>query len=254
MLTAITRGVSPCMRECHLTFISRHPIDVEEAARQLEDYRRLLFDLGVYVISLPPEPELPDAVFVEDTAVVTDELAVVTTMGAAGRRREVETISALLSRYRPLAHINGSGTLEGGDVVRAGRTVFVGLSARTNAEGAGQLRAILEPYGYGVKTVEVRGCLHLSTGCAYLGRGTILANHRWVDVSPFEGFDLIDVPPSEPWGANALRVGDDVLIAASCPQTAERLRGRGFRVHAVDISELEKAEGGLTCMSLIFNA
>lgn len=254
MLTAITRKVSPCMRECHLTFIPRHPIDVGKAARQHEDYCRLLSGLGVRVLSLPPEPELPDAVFVEDTAVVTDEVAVVTTMGAAARRHEVQTISELLARYRPLARLNGSGTLEGGDVVRAGRTVFVGLSTRTNAAGVEQLRAILAPHGYTVKPVEVKGCLHLSTGCAYLGRETILANREWVDVSPFEGFDLIDVPPSEPWGANALRVGDDVLIAASCPQTAERVRERGFRVHPVDISELEKAEGGLTCMSLIFNS
>jgi dimethylargininase len=254
MLTAITRGVSPCMKECHLTFISRHPIDVGKAARQLEDYRRLLSDLGVRVISLPPEPELPDAVFVEDTAVITDEVAVITAMGAAARRHEVQTISKLLSEYRPLAHINGSGTLEGGDVVRAGRTVFVGLSTRTNAEGAEQLRRILEPHGYAVKPVEVHGCLHLSTGCAHLGRNTILVNREWVDVSPFEGFDLIDVLPSEPWGANALRVGDHVIIAASCPLTAERVRARGFRVHAVDISELEKAEGGLTCMSLILNS
>lgn len=252
MLTAITRGISACIGDCELTYLRRHPIDVRRAVRQQQAYERLLSKLGLHVISLPAEPELPDAVFVEDTAVVTDEVAVITTMGVAARQREVESISELLAKYRRLECLNGAGTLEGGDVVRAGRTLFVGVSKRTNMAGITQLRQILKPYDYKVVPVEVRGCLHLSTGGAFINRNTVLANCDWVDISPFAGFDIIDVSTTEPWGANALTFGDDVLIAASCPQTAARVRERGFRVHTVDISELEKAEGGLTCMSIIF--
>jgi dimethylargininase len=253
MLTAITRGISPCIGDCELTYLRRHPINVENATRQQQAYERLLSELDLRVISLPAEPELPDAVFVEDTAVVTDEVAVIPTMGVAARQREVESISELLSKYRPLKCINGAGTLEGGDVVRAaGRTLFVGVSKRTNMDGIIELRQILKPYDYRVMPVEVKGCLHLSTGGAFINRNTVLVNSEWVDVAPFAGYDIIDVSTTEPWGANALTFGDDVLIAASCPQTAARVRERGFRVHTVDISELEKAEGGLTCMSIIF--
>jgi len=254
MLNAITRAISPCIGDCELTYLRRHPIDVEKATRQQQAYERLLSELGLRLISLPAEPEMPDAVFVEDTAVVTAEVAVLTTMGATARRREVESISEQLAKYRPLLSINGAGTLDGGDVVRAGRNLFVGLSGRTNADGIDQLRQILKPYDYRIMPVEVTGCLHLSTGCAFIGRNTVLANCDWVDVSPFAGYDVIDVSTTEPWGANALTFGDDVLIAASCPQTAARVRERGFRVHDVDISELEKAEGGVTCMSIIFES
>lgn len=254
MLTAITRRVSPCIDNCQLTYLERRPIDVRKAARQQEAYERLLAELGLQVISLPAEPDLPDAVFVEDTAVVTDELAVVTTMGSALRRPEVESISQILAKYRLVQSINGAGMLDGGDVIQAGRTLFVGVSGRTNLRGFFQLREILEPYDYVVKSVEVNGCLHLSTGCGFIGQKTFLANCSWIDVSPFEGFDIVDVSTTEPWAANALRLANHVLISASCPQTAERVRERGLSVIDVDISELEKAEGGLTCLSLIFKS
>jgi len=254
MLTAITRRVSPCISNCELTYLTRRPIDFQRACEQQQAYERVLSDLGLHVISLPAEQELPDAVFIEDTAVVTDEIAVVTTMGCATRRREVESISPLLEKYRPIRSINGAGVLEGGDVVKVGRTLFVGISTRTNENGIAQLSEIVTPYGYEVRPVQVKGCLHLSTGCGFIGRNTILANPEWVDLAPFAGFDIIDVSPSEPWGANARMLADHVLISAASPQTAARLRERGFRVRTVAISELEKAEGGLTCLSLIFNS
>jgi dimethylargininase len=254
MLTAITRRVSPCIHKCELTYLTRRPIDIERAREQQQAYERLLSDLGLHVISLPAEEELPDAVFVEDTAVITDEVAVVTTMGCAARRREVDSISPLLEKYRLLKSINGTGVLEGGDVVRVGRTLFVGVSTRTNVNGIAQLREIVTPYDYEVRPVEVKDCLHLSTGCGFIGQNTILANPSWVDLSPFEGFEIINVPPSEPWGANARTLADHVLISAASPQTVARVSERGFRVLPVDISEFEKAEGGLTCMSLIFNS
>ena len=254
MLTAITRRVSPCIGKCELTYLTRRPIDVRRARQQQQAYERLLSDLGLHVISLPAEQELPDAVFVEDTAVVTDEVAVVTTMGCTARRREVDSISPVLEKYRLLQSINGAGVLEGGDVVQVGRTLFVGISTRTNVNGISQLSRIVTPYGYEVRPVQVKGCLHLSTGCGFIGRNTILANPSWVDLSPFEGFEIINVSPSEPWSANGLTLADHVLISAASPQTAARVRERGFRVLTVDISEFEKAEGGLTCLTLIFKS
>ena len=254
MLTAITRRVSPCIRKCELTYLTRRPIDIRRAREQQEAYERLLSGLGLHVIPLPAEEELPDAVFIEDTAVVTDEVAVVNTMGCAARRREVDSISPLLEKYRPLRSINGAGVLEGGDVVQVGRTLFVGVSTRTNVNGIAQLREIVKPYDYEVRPVQVKGCLHLSTGCGFIGRNTILANPSWVDVAPFEGFEIINVSPSEPWGANARTLADHVLMSAASPETAARVRERGFRVLPVDISEFEKAEGGLTCLSLIFKS
>lgn len=254
MLTAITRRVSPCIGKCELTYLTRRPIDIRRARQQQQAYERLLSDLGLHVISLPAEQELPDAVFVEDTAVVTDEVAVVTTMGCTARRREVDSISPVLEKYRLLQSINGAGVLEGGDVVQVGRTLFVGISTRTNVNGISQLSGIVTPYGYEVRPVQVKGCLHLSTGCGFIGRNTILANPSWVDLTPFEGFEIINVSPSEPWSANGLTLADHVLISAASPQTAARVRERGFRVLTVDISEFEKAEGGLTCLTLIFKS
>jgi dimethylargininase len=254
MLTAITRRVSPCIGQCELTYLTRRPIDIQKACEQQQAYERVLSDLGLHVISLPAEQELPDSVFIEDTAVVTDDVAVIPTMGCAARRREVDSISPLLEKYRRLRSINGAGLLEGGDVVHVGRTLFVGISTRTNENGVAQLSQIVTPYGYEVRPVQVKGCLHLSTGCGFIGQNTILANPDWVDLSPFEGFEIINVSPSEPWSANARTLADHVLISAAAPQTAARLRERGFRVLTVDISEFEKAEGGLTCMSLIFKS
>jgi dimethylargininase len=254
MLTAITRAVSPTIGNCELTFLERQPIDVEKAAQQHRAYEECLTELGVRVISLAAEPELPDSVFVEDTAVVVNELAVMTRPGAASRRPEVESIAAVLSKYRPLEFITPPATLEGGDVLRVERTLFVGASGRTNREGIRQLQDILEPYGYEVRTVNLNGCLHCKSACSYLGRNTIVANRAWVQDSPFESFEVIDVAPTEPSAANALAIGDVVLLPNSFPETRARLEAHGFHVETLDVSELQKAEAGLTCSSVIFES
>lgn len=208
--------------------------------------------LGVRVISLPAEPDFPDAVFVEDPAVVVDEVTVITTMGCDTRRREVESLAGVLSSFRPLKYLKDPAKLEGGDVMRVGRTLYVGLSTRTNHEGIAQLATLLTPYDYDVRAVVAKSCLHLKTGCTFLGRDTILINPEWVDKSAFEDFDLIEVPASEPWGANALTIGDVTLLPSSFSNTRALLEQRGFNVQSIDISELLKAEAGLTCMSIIF--
>jgi dimethylargininase len=254
MLTALTRGVSPNIGDCQLTFMSRECIDYERAAHQHLAYEELLRDLGLHVVSLPARPEMPDAVFVEDGAVVVDEVAVVARMGAAERRPEVASLTEVLSRYRPLRFLDAPATLEGGDKIRVGRTIYIGVSSRTNLPGVEQLRSALVPYDYEVRQVGVKGCLHLTTGASYLGENTLLVNTDWVDASRFRGFDLIETPAEEPWGANTVVAGGAVLLSASFPRTRELLARRGFDVRTVDISELEKAEAGVSCMSLTFEA
>ncbi len=249
MPTAITRAVSPAISECELTFLDRSAIDYERAAAQHRAYEECLRELGLHVVSLPALPDLPDSVFVEDPAVVLDEVAVIARPGAASRRPEADRIAEALAPFRPLARIEPPGTLEGGDVILAEKDVFVGLSQRTNAEGIAQLAAMVEPHGYSVRAVDVRGCLHLKSGACYLGRGMMLVNREWVDATALTGYRLIDV--AEEWAADVLAVGHVIVMPAGFPMTAARLEGEGFTVRTVDVSELQKAEAGVTCMSLI---
>ena len=252
-LTAITRPVSPSINHCELSFHARQPIDVAKAIAQHKAYQDCLAELGVRIVSLPAEPELPDAVFVEDAAVVVDEVAVIPIMGAPSRRPEASTLIETLSRYRPIKFLVEPATLDGGDVLRAGRFVFVGLSQRTNRKACSQLSDLLGGYDYQVQSVEVRGCLHLKSACCYIGSDTMLVNRSWIDTERLRGFELIDVPDEEPAAANALVVEDVVIIPASFPKTRALLEERGFRVRTIDLSELQKAEAGVTCTSLIFN-
>ncbi|MEO0248797.1 MAG: dimethylargininase [candidate division WOR-3 bacterium] len=254
MLTAITRAVSPSLGDCELTYLPRQQIDVLKAREQHHAYEQCLTELGVRVIRLPVEPDMPDAVFVEDTAVVVDEVAVMTRPGAVSRQREVESVATALSAYRPLMFLRAPATLDGGDVMRIGRTLYVGATARTNREGIDQLRHLLKPYGYEVRIIKVRGCLHLKSGCSYVGRTTLLANRAWVEIGALEEFNVIDVHPTEPWAANALLIGDTVVFPSGFPQTRRLLEERGFHVRTVDVSELQKAEAGVTCMSIIFES
>jgi dimethylargininase len=201
---------------------------------------------------LPAAPNMPDGVFVEDPAIVLDEIAVITRMGALSRRGEQDSLARALAKYRELRHIVEPGTLEGGDVMRVGKTLYVGYSRRTNVAGIQQLATMLHPLGYFVVPVEVRGCLHLKSACCYLGEDTVLANQTWMDPDALCGLKLLDVP--EPRGANVLRIGDTVLMPATFPRTCELLERSGFRVRRIDNSELLKAEAGVTCTSLIFEA
>jgi len=256
-VTAITRAVSPSMNDCQLAFVERQPIDIGKAIAQHDRYEACLRSLGIAVVSLPAVPELPDAVFVEDPAIVLDEVAIMTRMGAESRRGESASLAEAVGRFRPLRWIAEPGTLEGGDVVRIGRTLFVGRSARSNDAGIAQLARELAPLGYAVRAVEMRGCLHLKSACTYLGRDTLLANRDWVDLGGMDragGLSHIEVAPGEAAAADALAIGDTVIIPASFPETARTLERAGWRVLPIDVSELQKAEAGVTCMSLIFNA
>lgn len=229
-------------------------MDLAKAGEQHRAYQALLAKCGARVISLPAEPALPDSMFVEDPAIVLDELAIILPLGTETRRREAASIAQALARYRELAHVELPGQVEGGDVQRVGRKLFVGLSSRTNAEGIRQLAALLAPYGYEVLSAQVSGCLHLKSAVTYIGRNTMLANRAWFDATPFAGFEWIDVAPEEPHAANALAIGHTLIFPASFPRTRAQLEARGFHVTPLDISELQKAESGLTCSSLLFDA
>ncbi len=251
MLTAITRAVSPEINRCELGFLPRREIDVAQAIAQHRAYEACLRELGAEVISLPAEPGLPDCMFVEDPVVVVEQAAVMTRMGPESRRREADRLSTVLARFRPLKWMRPPATLEGGDVLRLGSTLYVGLSSRTNQAGADQLADILKPFGYVVRPVSVRGCLHLKSGACAIGNGRILANRSWVDTAAFEGCEIVDVPPDEPGAANVLTVGETALVPAAYPRTGELLQSLGWRVRQLDVSELMKAEAGLTCSSIL---
>jgi len=250
----MTRGVSSSIGACLLTHLTRQQIDIEKAVSQHRAYEECLRQVGMHVVSLPVEPHMPDSVFIEDPAIVLDEVALIGRMGAVKRRSEAESLKRVLSAIRPLKFVDPPATLEGGDRVRIGRTLFVGISCRTNLSGVEQLRKILVPYDYEIKPVKVSGCLHLTTGCSYLGDHTVFMNPDWIDASGFKGFNIIHTLPEEPWAANTMMIGDGVLlVSASFPRTRALLEERGFTVKVVNISELEKAEAGLSCMSLIFD-
>jgi len=251
-LIAITRDVSPSIVNCELTHLAREPIDVGRARTQHADYERALEQLGCEVRRLPATDDMPDSVFIEDVAVVFDEIAVITHPGAVSRRPEITEVFRVLSHHRPIVQIGAPGTLDGGDVLVAGRSVFVGRSGRSNDAGIGQLRGAIASYGYTVLATSVLGCLHLKSAITALDDRTLLANRRWIHEKDFSGFEVVEVDPAEPMAANIVRVGNGHLYAAGFPRTLERVEKRGYAVTSVDVSEIAKAEGAVTCCSLIF--
>ena len=249
--TAFTRDVTAAIVHCELTHRDRVPIDVGRARTQHAAYEEALRVVGCTVERVPTPPDLPDAVFIEDTALVFDEIAVITRPGAESRRAELPPVAEALAAHRKLVRMEPPATLDGGDVLVVDRHVFVGSSSRTNEAGVEQLRTILCPFGYAVEAVPVLGCLHLKSAVTAIGGRTLLINRAWTRADAFRAYDLVDVHPFEPAGANALRVGDQLIYPAEFPRTAERLDRRDLKLHTVPASELAKAEGGVTCCSLI---
>jgi dimethylargininase len=252
MIVALTREPAGSLDACELTYREREPIDAEAAARQHRNYREALRACGASLITLPSVEGLPDSVFVEDAAIVLEEVAVLTRPGALSRRGEVGLIEPEVARLRPVVRIEPPATLEGGDVLRLGRRLYVGLSPRTNAEGIEGLRRLVAPHGYEVVRVEPRGCLHLKTGCSGLDDSTVLVNPEWVDTEVFRGLEVLAVDAAEPWAANVLSVTGSICVSDAFPRTAAMLSARGYDVRTVGVSEFAKAEGGMTCMSLLF--
>jgi dimethylargininase len=254
MKIAITREISPAIARCELTHLARQPIDLPAARRQHEAYEGRLRESGCSVLRLTADDGMPDSVFVEDVAVVFDEVAVITRPGAGSRHVEIPAIAETLGGYRRLQYIEPPGTLDGGDVLTMGHHVFIGQSRRTNWDAISQMKEILKPHGYAVDGVLVRHCLHLKSAVTALSDGCVLLNPAWAPTDRFREFEMIETDPAEPFGANALRINDLVIYPSMFPKTLARLQDRGIRVVAVDSSELAKAEGGVTCCSVIFEA
>jgi len=251
---AITRAVSRALEHCELTNLPRRPIDLAGARRQHAAYEAALREAGCEVRQLPEQPGQPDSVFVEDTVVVLDEVAVITRPGAASRRGEVASMAAALAGLRKIVRMEPPDTLDGGDVLRLARVLYVGASARSNAGGIAQLGRLLARFDYRVVAVPLRDCLHLKSAVTQVAPAQVLLNPAWVDARCFLGWESVSIDAAEPHGADALRVGGTLIYPASCPRTADSLRKLGIDVRSVDMSETEKAEGGLTCCSVVFDA
>lgn len=251
MTLAITRKVSPRFNECEITHIERTPIDLNVARHQHDEYVKTLERLGCNVIELPEQPDLPDSVFVEDTAFILPEVAVITRPGADSRKPEVASIIPVLSSHRPLVNVDAPASVDGGDVLILGKRIYIGLSTRSNMEAVEQLNTKLETYGYTVHGLQLTDCLHLKTAVTRVDDATLLINPNWVDTSHFAGFDLIEVDASEPFAANCLPVNGKIIYPTTFPKTQQRLAEKGFEVVNVELGELAKAEGAVTCCSLI---
>jgi dimethylargininase len=252
-MIAIVRAVSPSMADCELTHLDRQPIDIALAEKQHEEYVDALRRLGCGIERATELPQHADAVFVEDCAVVLPELAIITRPGAESRREEVYSIAEMLEQYREdIYYIEAPGTLDGGDVLRIGRQLWVGLSARTNADAILQMQTILKPYGYTVEPVRMgNGCLHLKSAVTQVAEDLLLLNPDWVHPDYFPDFDVVFTHPDEPGAANALLAGDTVIFPDDFPHTALALAEEGIELLLVDNSEVIKAEGGVTCCSIL---
>src|SRR5262245_302451 len=249
---AITRGVSAAFANCELTHLDRVPIDLKRAVEQHAEYERALERLGCVIDRIPGAPDLPDSMFVEDAAVVLDEVAILMRPGAESRRGEVRGVAKALLPHRPILSLEPPATMDGGDVMVVDRAIFVGASSRTNLPGIEQLRQMAAPLGYALHPVSVSGCLHLKSAVTALDETTLLINPEWARVDEFRGFAFIKVDEAEPTAANIVRVGPHLIYSAAFPRTLATLQERGYDVTAVDVSDIAKAEGAVTCCSLIF--
>ena len=249
---AITRGVSRRIAACQLTYRSREEVNYEKATSQLERYCELLRKWNVDLLPLTASDSYPDCCFVQDTAVVLDEVCVIASMGAPARLGEVSEVEKAVAHFRKIRRIFAPATLDGGDVVQFGKRLFVGLSTRTNARGIAALASIVEAFGYTVVPVAVNGGLHLTTGCGIVNDETVLLNPRWLDASAFKGLRQLHVSEEEPWAANTIRVENSVCLEEGVPMTRELVEPYVGSIDTLDISEFRKAEGSLSCLSLIF--
>jgi len=252
-MLALTHTLSPKIDDGQRTHVPRIPIDHGRAARQHEEYCSMLRRCGTEVRTLTVNRELADSVFIEDTAIVLDEMAIVASMGTEARRPELPAIAEELKKYRTVERVEPPAHIEGGDVLQVGRKLLVGVSARTNTAGVSALEAIVRRHGYTVMPISLNDCLHLKTACTALPDGRLLVNPAWIKLHSLRDFHVIPIPDDEPWAANILSIGGRVCLAAAHVQTAALLHERGYAVETIDVSEFAKAEGGITCMSILLN-
>jgi dimethylargininase len=251
MLIAITHQVDPSITNGERTYVQYEEVNYPKALEQHAAYCAALQDSGADVIVVNVNAS-PDSCFVEDTAIVLDEVAIITNMGVASRRLEPTGMATVLSKYRDLIRIESPATIEGGDVCKAGKRLYVGMSARTNPQGAKALAHALEPWGYEVVAVELHDCLHLKSAITALDDQTLLINPHWVDKNVFSSYNIIEIDPIEPWAANSIRVGETIFLQQGFERTLEKVRSIAPNTQSLDISEFNKVEAALSCLSLIF--
>ena len=248
---AITRKISPRFNECEITHIDRTPIDLEVARTQHQGYVDALKELGCEVIELPEEADLPDSVFVEDAAFILPEAAVITRPGADSRKPETESIAQALAPHRKLVHMTFPATVDGGDVLVLGKDIYIGMSTRSNFDSVSQLQELLKEYGYTIHAVEMTDCLHLKSAVTKVNDNTLLINTNWISPQYFQGYNFIEIDPTESFAANCLPVNNMIIYPTSFPKTLAKLEENGYSVKTVNVDELAKAEGAVTCCSLI---
>ncbi len=247
----ITRQPCASMDAAELTHMARSPIDMGRARQQHGAYQAALSQTGAKVVDLPALADHPDCVFVEDTLLALPGCFVLTRPGAETRRGEVAPMKSALPADRPILRLVEPATLDGGDVIRIGKQIYVGRSNRTNAAGVASLAALTAPFGYEVTGVAMEGALHLKTAITVLADDLVLVNPAWLKSFLFDDFHKIEVAPDEPFAGNSLSVNGHIFMAAAHPQTAERIAKAGFKVTLLEVDEFAKAEGGLTCMSVV---
>jgi len=249
MKTAVTRTPAHSLASCELTFVERKAINIDVAIAQHQQYRAVLASLGLNVINLPAMDAFPDSCFVEDDAVVLGDVAVLLNPGAESRREEVGLIADALADLVETVSLKGSGTIDGGDVLTVGKTCFVGISTRTSREGFESFQKTATGLGFDAIPIDTKHSLHLKTAVTSVDDETLLFNPEWLDIVDFAGFRLLEA--KEQFGANVLRVGDQILVDVAHKLTNEELTANGFDLVTTDISEFKKAEAGLTCLSLL---
>ncbi|MFH0760851.1 MAG: arginine deiminase family protein [Bacteroidota bacterium] len=249
---AIVRDVPNSFQKCVTTFHNKRKINVALAKQQHQQYCETLSSLGLKLIRIEADDTLPDCCFTEDTVIVFDVFAVITIPGAPSRIPETIEIEKTLSRLKTIVHITKPGTIEGGDVLRIGKKIFIGNSGRTNEEGIRQVASVIKHKGYQVIPVKIRNALHLKSVCTYLGNGCIILAEGYLDEKIFSEYDKIIVPKGEEYCANCLVVNGSVLIPKGFPKTKKIIENNGFPIIEIEMSEIEKAEGALTCLSVIF--
>jgi dimethylargininase len=252
---AIVRGVPDSFSRALSASTPASPIDVALARAQHAAYCAALEASGLTLITVAADEQYPDCCFVEDLAVIGDGVALITRPGAPSRRGETPAVAAVLPGDLAVEAVHEPATIEGGDCMRVGDTIYVGRSSRTNAAGIARLAAVFGPRGLRVVAVDLpEGVLHLKCVCSPLGGDRILLARESVPATTFRGAELVWVPASETYAANAVAVGAHVVIAAEHPRTADALAAAGFEVHPVPTSEVRKADGSLTCQSIVLAA
>ena len=253
-LRCLTRRPSRRLAHGERTHLERVSIDFSLAEAQHEAYRAALSHNGAALIELPALDAHPDAVFVEDVVLALPEVFILCRPGAASRAAEPALLAPHLPKDRPVARLDAQATLDGGDVLCVGRTLFVGISTRTNAAAVAALASVVSRFGYRVEAVQTTGALHLKTAVTALASDLLLMNPAWLAGDAFPGWRRIHVDPGEPFAGNSLGIGDALFMQSAHQRTAEHVAAAGFAVDLMDISEFAKAEAGLTCLSVIIPA